>query len=502
MKLLTPKDKNFNYYRQTIKNISWNFLFLLLSGPIAYSVRILYAREIPKVHVGLFYALLDFFSLLYIFTNLGLKDSLLKFIPKFSAQNRVDLIKSTIVSVILIELLVSIATSVLVITFSPLIIRFYLLKNTSFLTNLFKVKLVLLILTLSFAIQNVVDVVLFAIRGFQVQRYVTTIPFVKMSLILIFSAIFIYFEKLRNALAPSLAYTFAPCLLGLIYGYVLVKKIFPEFFKVKTFLSKRLTSELLHYALPLMFGGAGLLIIKYVDSIFLTYFAGLNSVAEYKNVAIPTITLLSYLSMAITTVLFPLSSELWEKGEKKVLEKIFEKTILSSLLVITPFSLLLFFFSKPLVLTFFGISYSSVYTSIKILSVSAIFVTLSTIGFSILNGIGLPKAASKVVYLGVLVNLTLNLTLIPWLKTTGAAISMACTYLVMWMCQIRILKSYFNFSNIIKKGILVLLIGFVGLIWLTVTNIILKCELLGFTFGILGYFFIYAISIYKLKPLR
>jgi len=93
----------------------------------------------------------------------------------------------------------------------------------------------------------------------------------------------------------------------IIYGYIVVKKIFPKFAKEKVIFSRKLIRNLFSYGMYVMIGYAGSLILGYLDGICLTYFTGLNAVADYRNVAMPTVNILSYFAFSVEAVLFPMS---------------------------------------------------------------------------------------------------------------------------------------------------------------------------------------------------
>ena len=300
-----------SYKERAIKGIGWNFLLLILAAPIGYLVRMLYANEIPKLEVGLFYAVLDFCCMVAIFKDLGLSAALVRFIPKFLHEKRKDLVKSAIVSVGILQSSVSLIITVLIILLAPFIAKFYINNQGQFTGHLDLVINVLIILSIGYWFQSIMDVISNSILGFQNQKYFGTINFVKISLILVLSAIFIYVFGMRSVFTPTYAYTFVPILMILIYGYIFIRKIFPEFFKEKFLFSKKLIKDLFSYGLPLMIGSAGSLVLGYVDGICLTYFTGLNAVADYRNVAMPTVSILGYFASAVNVVLFPLSSELW-----------------------------------------------------------------------------------------------------------------------------------------------------------------------------------------------
>ena len=109
-----------SYKERAIKGIGWNFLLLILAAPIGYLVRMLYANEIPKLEVGLFYAVLDFCCMVAIFKDLGLSAALVRFIPKFLHEKRKDLVKSAIVSVGILQSSVSLIITILIILLSLL----------------------------------------------------------------------------------------------------------------------------------------------------------------------------------------------------------------------------------------------------------------------------------------------------------------------------------------------------------------------------------------------
>ena len=453
-----------SYKERAIKGIGWNFLLLILAAPIGYLVRMLYANEIPKLEVGLFYAVLDFCCMVAIFKDLGLSAALVRFIPKFLHEKRKDLVKSAIVSVGILQSSVSLIITILIILLAPFIAEFYINNQGQFTGHLDLVINVLIILSIGYWFQSIMDIISNSILGFQNQKYYGTINFVKISLILVLSAIFIYVFGMRSVFTPTYAYTFVPILMILIYGYIFIRKIFPEFFKEKFLFSKKLIKDLFSYGLPVMAGYAGSLVLGYVDGICLTYFTGLNAVADYRNVAMPTVSVLGYFASAVGAVLFPMSSELWEKGYKEALGYGVERICLYSFVLVLPMAILMAYFPEVIINLFFNPQYLSASPAIRILSLGTVFLTLNRIGFTVLNGIGKPNLSTKILYIGATFNLIFNILLIPKFGIVGAAITTVFGYFIMCIFQIWFLSKFLEHKFLNKKWILVILVGIFSLI--------------------------------------
>ncbi len=145
-----------------------------------------------------------------IFKDLGLSAALVRYIPKFLHEKRKDLVKSAIISVGILQSSVSLIITILIILLAPFIAKYYINNQGQFTGHLDLVVNVLIILSIGYWFQSIVEVVRDSIQGFQNQKYFGTINFVRISLILILSAIFIYVFEIHSALCPTYAYTITP----------------------------------------------------------------------------------------------------------------------------------------------------------------------------------------------------------------------------------------------------------------------------------------------------
>ncbi|MBA2859845.1 flippase [Methanococcus maripaludis] len=494
-----------SYKERMIKGASWNFLFLMLAAPIGYFVRILYANSLTKIEVGLFYAILDLISMVAIFRGLGLNNAVIYFIPKYLVQNRKDLIKSTLILVMIIQTLMAVLMAVLMYLFSSTIINNYINSQGQFgdFTVIFSVFLTMVFGYYLF--EGIKAVVFNSFQGFQSQKIFSTCNFLNISSILLLSIIFIHSGF--GVYSPALAYTITPIAMVLIYGTIFLTKIFPEFFTEKFNFSKKLLNDIFLYSMPIMFGSAGFIIMGYLDSICLTYFTGLDAVADYRNVAMPTVLVLSYFASAVCRVMLPMSTELWEKGEKKNLSEGLKKLLSYSFIISVPFAVILAYFPTLLINLFFNENYISAAIPMSILSFGIIFLSMNNIVFNVFNGIGKPHLSTKILYIGALFNLIFNLILIPKFGTIGAAFTTTMSYILIQGLQIRYLRSLLDYTFPFKKFVFCMFSALISIVPLLVLRTMISNEyililLSGLIYPISYLSLIFLLNILKLNELK
>jgi len=79
-----------------IKNSTILTTYALISIPLGYAVRLLYANNLSIAEFGLFYALLNFFGFVGVFNDLGFSETQRYFIPRYLAKNEFHKVKAAI----------------------------------------------------------------------------------------------------------------------------------------------------------------------------------------------------------------------------------------------------------------------------------------------------------------------------------------------------------------------------------------------------------------------
>jgi O-antigen/teichoic acid export membrane protein len=283
--------------------------------------------------------------------------------------------------------------------------------------------------------------------------------------ILILVLLLCFFAFKKDIFTASYAYIVTYLLILLIFS-PLAFKIF-NFFKHKTALKKELFRKLVRFGIPIMFSGIGGIIIVYTDTLVLTYFRSMEEVGIY-NVVVPTAMMLQFFATSIATVAFPMVAELWAKKRKDYLALGLKMLYQYSFVIITPVALLLLSFSRIVLRLMFGEQYVIGAVAMQILLIGIIFLGLHSITSTILGGIGKPAISTKILLEGALINLVLNLLIIPRLGMVGAAltsliayayVAVRCIFKLRHFIQVEI--PWFNWLKTLFAGMLML-----GLIFL------------------------------------
>ena len=431
-----------NYTRKALWGTAVIFFMTILAAGLGYLFRLLLARNLTKVEYGLFYAVFALIGMLSLFRNLGLGEALIKFIPEFLIKKRKGLVKSSIITVLLLQLLSSTIIVLIFIFLSGFLSRNYFHNPLSV--------LVLNILLIGFLLSVFEYMCAFIFLGFQKIHYLSLIDFTRTLLVLIITFILFYFQK--SIYVPSISYILAYLLVPLIY-FSLLKKTFPEFLRIKAKFSKKLTKKLISFGIPVSIGAFGWLVLTYTDTLTLTYFKGLEQVALY-NVALPIAGLLWYFSRSITTVIFPMSSELWIK-KKEYLQKGVTFLQKYSFALVIPFALIMFSFPEIIIRLLFGESYVPAASALKILAIGTIIFTVASINSTVINAVNKPKLNTKIILMGAVLNIILNFILIPKFGIVGAALATSTSYLLILLISTyklkHILKNEFQWFNWLKS---------------------------------------------------
>jgi len=454
-----------NYTKFAVKGAAIVFFVSILAAFLGYIVRFLLAKNLSLEEFGLFYSVFAFLGLLGVFKTLGFDRSLIKFIPEFKHKNNYNLIKSSIIYVSIIQLITNSVILLLIYLFSNyLSVHFFHNEQAGF---------VLKLMAIAFFIDSFVFVLKFAFQGFQKMMLFANIDLVRMALITII--ILIGFRLNYSILSPIVAYIATPVILMLIFAPILLKKVFPEFTDSKFVLGKSLFKKIYKYSIFVMATSAGGTILGYTDSIVLTYFSGLKSVGLY-NVALPTARVLTFFPMAIMGILIPLTSELWVKKQKVLLNAGIELLYKYSIIVITPLALVMISFAELLITVLFGKEYVLAGNALRILSIGMIFATLYTINYSFFSGIGKPQLNSKIVYSAAIFNLISNIILIPLIGIIGAAITTTLGYMIMTIFGFTKIRDFIGIKFPAKIWMKTFIVGiaFVLIVWISKKILVLN----------------------------
>jgi O-antigen/teichoic acid export membrane protein len=409
-----------SYMKRALRGTFWVMLFHVGASVISYGTRVVLARNLTPSEYGLFYAVFTFVMFFMFFRDLGLVQSVAKYIPEYKIQEKYNEIKTVITSALGMQLISSVFFS----------ITFYVLADY-LAVHYFKgpdaaiyLKYLIIYVIASVIYRTMKSV----FHGFQSMFFYASGEFMKNVVVL--SLIILFLKLGYGTLTPLLAFTLVFPILIIIYA-VPAHKTF-NLFKHKITDLKPISKKVLFFGIPVFATAVGSKVIGYIDTLILTYFRTTAEVGIY-NVILPTALILLFAGTAISSTLFPMSSELWAKNDKKRLAQGVRLVYRYTFVAIAPIIMVGVLFSKFFITVFFGVEYASGSFALQILLIGMFFFTIAVVNKNLIAAIGKPTTVTKIILGAALLNIILNIILIPTYGINGAAIATTLSYILVFM---------------------------------------------------------------------
>ncbi|OEU51594.1 MAG: hypothetical protein BA871_08260 [Desulfuromonadales bacterium C00003096] len=231
-----------------------------------------------------------------------------------------------------------------------------------------------------------------------------------------------------------------------------------------------------------IFGANAINMINYqADLLLIGYFLTATNVGYYA-VAVGLSRFFWIVPQAIQTISYPAISEYWADNNHPALQTLIDKSMKYSACILLPMGLGVGFFAEDIITLIFGEGFICAVLPLQILIVGTVIIGIAKSIGSFLPSVGRPDLSLKINGTGAIINLILNILLIPFLGISGAAlattislivISILTIYLMIQVGQIEInikpyallsitaifaiaLFMYLNWVNIYLTGFLIL----------------------------------------------
>jgi len=448
-----------NHKHELIKGGMYLTFGSVITFILTYFFRILVSRNFSVEQYGLFFSILNFLNFFIFFIYLGLDKAAIYYIIKYHLAEEYNHIKTILFTSILLQLLAILILILFIFIFGNYLeINYFKYPGSGNMLKIFS-------LFLLFNIFGMINYM--TIYGF---NRINIFSFYDLTFNLLSLIILILFLKSNLKLySPIMAYVLSSFLVILIF-LPFSMKIFP-FFKYKIEKIKSTAIELMRYGLPALLISIGLRTLMQTDTLLLTKFSSLHEVGLYQA-AQPLANLFVFLSVGVTTLLFPFLAHLYNTNEFEkmslYLSHIFKYLILLLLFAVTFFII----FSEEILGFIFGASYVPAKGIFIILLISVIFNVLCSINLQVIYSFNKQKQILKLILVVAAINIVFNLFLIPQFGGIGAAVSSTLSYLLLLFFSWRLVIKNVPISLEIKKYLLLLLVCVLFLI-----------PLLGFNFS-------------------
>ncbi|PKL60484.1 MAG: polysaccharide biosynthesis protein, partial [Methanomicrobiales archaeon HGW-Methanomicrobiales-4] len=204
---------------------------------------------------------------------------------------------------------------------------------------------------------------------------------------------------------------------------------------------RKYAEELIRFSFWALLASGGMVIYGNIDTILLGYFGSTHDVGLYR-ITMQLASFALFSALALSTILYPKFAS-WQHDERRAwIAESLARAVSYSLLLALPVCVGGIILGDRLLYFLYGSPYQAagfVLTLLLITQVAYVFVFLWTMT---LSALGMPKRAAAPALIASVVNIPLNLLLIPVFGITGAGAAILITVLIHAVCTGRILSRY------------------------------------------------------------
>lgn len=417
-----------NYTKKAVWGMILVAIGLFLANVFAYLLRVLLADKLTVAEYGLVFSVMAFFGLISIFQGFGLPGALVKYISEALAKKQYAKIKEYITWTGWILFLTDVFT----------VIIGFLLANWLGMVYFKNDSAAILVKIFAFALifQSLTHVTKATLQAYQ--RMGLSSLFEILRSLFLFLATIIFLWAGYGVQGVMYAYLVAFLLLSIIFTYI-IRRVLRKPFTAKTTLTKDGLKKLFRFGMPMMFAGMAGLILGYSDTFLLTLLFTLEEVGLYQ-VAQPTANLLLFIPGVLSIVMFPLISELWAKKKKGLIEAAAADLYAYAFVAMFPLIIGFVAFRKIIINLLFGAKYLAGSDILLVLAFAVFFLVLNSINTALISGIGKPKIITISIVAGAILNIILNLALIPFYGGLGVAIATLISAITIFLTSTILLK--------------------------------------------------------------
>jgi O-antigen/teichoic acid export membrane protein len=434
-------------YFQQIKNISkgefakntlFSFVLKILGLILSYAFIVIVSRCFGAESYGRFsiaFTILNIFSLVF---ALGIPDATIKIVSDKSINSKFNFRTTSLVLLIFS----AIVGSLILYSISEFLSNFYKDEN---LKRYFIISAItlppLIILRLNYeTLRGKNEIIRFGFLSH-------VIPFFLASILIIIA--FYYYNSVDDSIV-IIAYA-----IGIVVAFILsvfwIKKVNNPQLNLKRYSAK----QLMHYSFPMLATSSFIFIMGWTDTLMLAYYNDKADVGIY-NVVIRIARIAIIAITSVNLVLAPKISELYSNSEFGKMKQLIAKSTKLIFIVTLPLVIIIILANK-LVLSIFGDEFISGGVALIVVMLSQLFNAISGSSGQVMNMTGNHKMLRNFTIYSAILNIALNLLLIPSYGILGAAIATASSIIVLnlssavFVKRILGIKTYFNPFNSLKN---------------------------------------------------
>lgn len=422
------------------KGMLWQNATNIIVKLLAFVYTIIIARFVAQSEVGLFYFALGIVGTVGIFADLGLTTALTRYVPYFiGKKDNVSVQKTVAIVVFGGTILLSVA-SISTFLLSGQISRFF---NNPALEPVLAILAVQLAIAQTYGISNALLFSLKKVRESSVANSLQAFLKLIFMLLLIFS---LGANAVSLSIAFMLSYAFAA--FYLLFALRKCSGWLKNEVRLRLLDCLPLLRELLPFGIMIVGVMAFSTIIGYSDKLLLGYMLreGANEQIAIYSIATSLSALSVIFSGSLISIFYPVVSGLVGTEDWKKVNKTSQTALKWLLFSSVPIAAFLMAFSAPMLRVLYGASYESGSTVLALFALGTFAGSAGTIQRTALAGMRLVKVDLFCVACGAIVNIILNILLIPPFGINGSAFASLVAFITMSGLNQHYAHKYFGFA--------------------------------------------------------
>ena len=436
--------KNFTPAQKIAKESTISFVGMGYGQSVRYLFTAILARLVGVQFLGIYSLGNSITNIATVLGKAGTDIGLMRYVSMRDQKKDRELIKNDILSTLKMSLVFSI-----IIMFVQILLSKWLVENVFHESSL--LRSVLIVYALSIPFTALMTIATFATQGFQLLKYKIFVEYILNPTVIMVSMLFIYFT-FSSELAIILP-TLITGIIGFIIANYFLKKVVGV--NILNIGSVSFNKEIITYSIPIMFTMILGSLLHWMDILMLGYFTDIETVGLY-HPAVRTAGLQQSILIAFSGIFAPMFSKYYAKKDVVGMHHIYKLVTRCIITMMIPVLILILLFSTKIMLLF-GADFLQSSNALIILSIGTSIFAIFGISGTVLIVSGYQKINLVNALIATILNITLNIILIPKYGILGAAWATLSSMMFIAMARIietRIFLKINPFNIKILKSVL------------------------------------------------
>ncbi len=393
-------------------DVSWVLVSSAVNLVIVFLLRIILARWLGAFDLGLYTMIITIQEIAVLLAVFGISGALTKYVAEY--QDTKDRLFQIISSAFIISIIFGLVAGILLYFLSGTVAGIFDMPQLAHLLKLLAIALPFITL---------IEAVGGLFTGLRRMKNYTYLIMMRSCLMLLFIVTLVWLDfGVEGTVFGIVLSMVGGCIFGLYLSRKYLRSAFQGFFEN----AKKLVS----FGSQAFGANAVSLIANQADIIMIGFYLTATEVGYY-SVAV-TISMLFYIiPQAIQRISYPATTEYWYKKDHQSLQEMIGKSMKYSACILLPLGLGFEFFAKEVITIIFGAEFIYAVVPFLILLIARVIkgATVTPIG-AVFSGRGRPDIGLKIDSLSTVLNIGLNIVLIPRFGIVGAAVATTISLLV------------------------------------------------------------------------